>query len=176
MERIYKLQCQKTPKKARFFKTKDIKQKVPYKPKCGVETIFVQISDYSGIKIFEEEFSANYSLKKQSKMAKKGLAPKAVGKVYPILFRKRKSFPEWVHYKTSWSGFTVGYFYETELAFPDYRKYNCPKTFSKVDKLFDDCCKILNDCPSFGLDNHYKNVGWIDDKPFVIDFGWESWS
>ena len=173
MKYMYKFGHNKLPEKVGFLRTKDINLDVPYKPKAGVECIFVQISKNRGIKIFSRDVDAEDSMKRQNKMSKKSLAPKTFGKVRPILVHRRSYFPEWVFYRTSWRGFIIGYFYETELAFPNDRKYWAKGNYDRIQQLCKKAEKVLKED---SWDASEDNVGWVKDEPVLIDFGCESWS
>ena len=121
--------------------------------KHGVESGFVIDKKGNGIKMFYTDKDATYSNKLQKKAYKIRAAPKVLSVVFPVVVES------WRREVFGFSGLILKWAYKTQV----------------VDKVggrpSDDLVNRLKKIRISACDLHSKNVGWINGKTVMIDFG-----
>ena len=143
---------------------------------CGVETFFFPVNSRRALKVFAEKKNARNSFNRQKKAFEHGLAPKVLSNnifevMIPMGFDsmfKRKS-PIYQDLHDMLCGNRL-YGYYTQIikmvnSEKDYTEEEEKELINKLYKLF----------PDVSLDDiHDGNVGRIDGKLVMVDFGDES--
>lgn len=121
----------------------------------GQECVFYAHNN-KGYKLYATKGEARRSLRRQRYLYKLGIAPKPYK-----MFSLKKS----VRHSPN-PGYTVSYRYGycTELA--TMRSYN-----EKFPRYYEQIYSVLDRVGMYWEDAHHKNIGFINNKPVIIDFG-----
>lgn len=125
----------------------------------GVECVFIKINKNEGIKIYPEKRDAKFAMERQKQAYKYGIAPKVLSKVEKCFFDMYSYLDEET---------THCYFYKTQVAEKvGNRTIKNRQEMNEIKSIF----KKLKWCDG---DFHSGNLGKINGKMVVIDFGRES--
>ena len=125
------------------------------KSRSGAECIYIRVTKTTGVKIFACREDAEYSISRQRKAHKIGIGPEVLSPVHKCGI---KGLPEFEDYTKAFA-----YFYITEVASGVGKRVTDEVVYRLEDML-----------ESIGLgqnDLHEDNIGRINGKPVVIDFG-----
>jgi len=170
--KIYKLSSQILPQKQRkkieSCGHKLVNIKVTNKVisfKSGVESCFVQINKRHGIKAYSTRYSAEYAYNIQKKAGEEGLSPKVNGEVECMMIKIPKRDANWNEFSVGWNKV---WFFKTQVANINEKKFK--KFYREVCYVVGLFCKYIEK-PFDYYDLHDENIGWIGNKPYVIDCG-----
>lgn len=140
-----------------------IKRTIFEPPKEGVECMFIQLDEKSGIKIYPTKRNAKFACNRQKKAYKCGVAPNVLSKICKCFVGNLLQFDEEEVFLTNLGNPRVyGYFYKTEVA-KKAGRYSA-KEFEELDTIFDHLGFDTQDLEA-------RNLGRIDGKLVAIDFG-----
>ena len=165
-------------------KKSDIKRAVFKYPKSGIEAMFIQLTQRKGIKIFPDTEEADISMNLQQKAYEKGIAPKvyfnhvftcSLGNLHQFdraneVFRSKDGVP----FKDDNKKLKLGYFYFTEVA--EWPIMHMDNYQDEVERLEEIASSISYKKRYLGEDMHWKNLGKINGRMVLIDFGRQSTS
>lgn len=148
-----------------------IKRTCYQKVKHGAECVFIRVNRTEGIKIYPSKICANFAIKRQRQAYKYGIAPKVLSKVEKCFFDIKAYLDV---------GDEYCYFYKTQVAKKIdknlARRMNSTSDIKYFEKL-KEMDKIRLAFKKLGWsqgDFHSDNLGKINGKMVVIDFGEQS--
>jgi hypothetical protein len=140
----------------------------------GCETFYFPVNRLKGLKVFSSGDNARNSYQRQKKAAEHGLAPKVKSDgvfevIFPMGFDKLWGTRGKFRDKISWNfKGKVGYGYFTQRAVMS-RSSNRRIENKELDELQKKLYKLFpKENPS---DTHYGNLGYINGKLVMVDFG-----